>query len=273
MTRPDETAFANTDADFDVREFARTVHGSHRSELDLETLAQTRLPADVARLVRVLRDLEHTTMQRMRNLLVTATHKDARVTAFLTSWAFEKFWIADALDVILNTTQGERVEDPDPATRHALSERAERRGPVRRAISANFAGPQIVAAHVTVGLVDELLTQIAYRRLGEAATALGSIASSILELKDRHVRFLRQETTRRLAVSTKAQRLTSKAITQAVWPVGAIELPASDRVFLTDFVYATPAGRAEIDTIVDFLATLPGIGAGAASSVSARLVP
>src|SRR5262245_10134185 len=71
---------------FDVREFARTARGSHRAELDLEALAGGRLDPDARRLVRILRDLERATMQRMRNLLVTATHKDARVTAFLTTW-------------------------------------------------------------------------------------------------------------------------------------------------------------------------------------------
>src|SRR6185295_18427049 len=96
---------------FDVREFARTARGSHRAELDLSELAKSPLPADAARLIRILRDLERATMQRMRNLLVTATHKDARVTAFLTTWAFERFWIADALDYVLETA-GEPLENP-----------------------------------------------------------------------------------------------------------------------------------------------------------------
>ena len=84
------------DGVFDVRDFARTAQGSHRGQLDLDAITASGLGADAIRLLRLLRDLERSTMQRMRNLLVTATHKDARVTAFLTTWAFEKFWIADA---------------------------------------------------------------------------------------------------------------------------------------------------------------------------------
>src|SRR6478609_5862925 len=71
MTPSDDTTTATAAAAFDVREFARTARGSHRSELDLSELAKAPLPADAARLIRILRDLERATMQRMRNLLVT----------------------------------------------------------------------------------------------------------------------------------------------------------------------------------------------------------
>ncbi len=164
---------------FDVREFARTAQGSFRAELDLAAINAQSLGADALRLLRMLRDLERSTMQRMRNLLVTATHKDARVTAFLTTWAYEKFWIADALDAVLEAGDNEHAADESTgSTRRTHSERAERRGPVRRAIAANFAGPQIVAAHVTTGLVDEWITQAAYRRLGELAGGLHAVVGS-----------------------------------------------------------------------------------------------
>ncbi|HET8896231.1 MAG TPA: hypothetical protein VFN04_03085 [Protaetiibacter sp.] len=139
---------------FDVRDFARTVQGNHRSEIDAGAIASATLTADAVHLVRVLRDLERGTLHRMRNLLVTATHKDARVTAFLTSWAYEKFWIADALDAVLEAVDADTAALDGPR-RRTLGERVERRGPVLRAIAANFAGPQLVAAHVTTGLVDE----------------------------------------------------------------------------------------------------------------------
>lgn len=109
-TAPPETA------GFDVREFARTAHGSHRGTLDLGALAKEPLDAESVRLARALRDMERATLHRVRDLLVTATHKDARVTAFLTTWMFERFWIADALDAVL---------DASPAARDLL------RAPVR----------------------------------------------------------------------------------------------------------------------------------------------
>jgi len=265
MTRPDDTATAP----FDVREFARTARGSHRSEIDTDAIAKAGLSADAVHLIRVLRDLERGTLDRMRNLLVTATHKDARVTAFLATWAFEKFWVADALDVVLDAAGADTASLEGPKRRTA-SERAERRGPIRRAIAGNIAGEQLVAAHVTTGLVDELITQVAYRKVGEVAAVLSSLVHTLIEVKDRHVLFLVEEAEHKLAASSRAVRLTRKAISQAAWPIGATEIPASDRTFFEEFVFGDDEGRAAATRIGDRLSSLPGL-TGQGSTVTARL--
>ena len=261
------------EGDFDIREFTRTARGSHRGELHLDEIAQSGLGADAIRLLRLLRDLERSTMQRMRNLLVTATHKDARVTAFLTTWAYEKFWIADALDAVLEAT-GDDLHSSEKVgvSRRIVTERQERRGPVARAIRANFDGPQIVAAHVTTGLTDEWITQAAYRRLGELAAGLHSVVAMVLSVKDRHIKFLAEEAQRRLAASPRASKLTRREIKQSVWPLGAVERSDDDRTFFERVVFGTPAGAAEARRISDMLAALPGL-ASVAPTVSARLIP
>jgi hypothetical protein len=258
---------------FDLREFTRTARGSHRAELRLDEITASGLGADAVRLLRLLRDLERSTMQRMRNLLVTATHKDARVTAFLTTWAYEKFWIADALDAVLEAT-GDDLHSSEKAgvSRRIVTERAERRGPISRAIRATFDGPQIVAAHVTAGLADEWITQAAYRKLGELATGLQSVVDLVLSVKDRHIRFLAEEAQRRLAASGRASRLARREIKQAVWPIGAVERSDDDRTFFERVVFGTPEGAAEARHISDLLAALPGL-ASVAPTVSARLIP
>lgn len=258
---------------FDIRDFARTARGNHRSELQLDEIRSTGLGADAIRLLRLLRDLERTTMQRMRNLLVTATHKDARVTAFLTTWAYEKFWIADALDAVLEAT-GDDLHSSEKAggLRRIVTERAERRGPISRAIRANFDGPQIVAAHVSTGLIDEWITQAAYKRLAELAEGLHSVVDMILSVKDRHIRFLAEEAQRRLAGSSRASKLTRRAIKQAVWPIGAVERSDDDRSFFENVVFGASAGAAEARRIADLIAALPGL-ASVAPTVSARLIP
>jgi hypothetical protein len=258
---------------FDVREFARTAQGSFRAELDLAAINAQSVGADALRLLRMLRDLERSTMQRMRNLLVTATHKDARVTAFLTTWAYEKFWIADALDAVLEAGDNDHAAAaPTGSARRTHAERAERRGPVRRAVAANFAGPQIVAAHVTTGLTDEWITQAAYRRLGELAGGLHAVVGRIIEIKDRHIRFLAEEAQRRLAASPRASKLTRTEITRAAWPIGAVDRSDDDRTFFETIVFGTPAGAAEALRIRDLIAALPGLSS-VASTVSARLIP
>ncbi len=258
---------------FDVREFARTAQGSFRAELDLAAINAQSVGADALRLLRLLRDLERSTMHRMRNLLVTATHKDARVTAFLTTWAYEKFWIADALDAVLEAGDNDHSsEAPTGPTRRTIAERAERRGPVRRAVAANFAGPQIVAAHVTTGLIDEWITQAAYRRLGELAGGLHAVVNRIIQIKDRHIRFLAEEAQRRLAASPRASKLTRLEIKRAAWPIGAVDRSDDDRTFFETIVFGTPAGAAEAGRIRDLVASMPGL-ASVAPTVSARLIP
>jgi len=258
--------------EFDVREFAATARGSHRAEIDGETIAREGLSADAVHLIRVLRDLERGTLDRMRNLLVTATHKDARVTAFLATWAFEKYWVADALDAVLDAV-GADTEPLVGPLRHTSAERAERRGPIRRAIAGNIAGADIVASHVATGLVDELITQAAYRRLGEAASVLASIVATLVAVKDRHIAFLAEEAEHKLAASARAVRLAKKAIAQAAWPIGAAAIPAADRSFFERLVFGSPEGRGVAEAIGARLAALPGLGATQGASVVARLVP
>lgn len=258
---------------FDVREFARTARATLRGDINLDDITTSGLTVDAIRMLRLLRDLERSTMQRMRNLLVTATHKDARVTAFLSTWAFEKFWIADALDAVLEAT-GDDLHSSAPAggLRKVVLERQERRGPVMRAIQGNIDGPQIVAAHVTTGLVDEWITQAAYRRLGELATGLHSIVGLINGIKDRHIAFLSEEAKRRLAASAKARKLATRELKNMVWPVGAVEHSDEDRTFFDEIVFGTENGRAEVSRIQAMIAALPGL-APVAPTISARLIP
>ncbi len=256
---------------FDVREFARTARGSHRGELDLKALMAADVDADAARLIRTMRDLERHTMERMRNVLVTATHKDARVTAFLTTWAFEKFWIADALDAVLEAT-GHDLTSPAGARRRSRFERVERRGPIARAIAGNIAGPELVAAHVTTGLIDEWVTTAAYRRLGEIAAPVRPVADLIIELKERHILFLAEDVQRRLADSARARKLSLTEVKRSAWPLGAIDRSADDRSAFEAVVFGGPEGAARAAGIADRIAALPGLGA-VAPIVAARLVP
>lgn len=46
-------------------------------------------------------DVESHTICYLRDLLVTPSHKDPEVTAFLTHWAYEEFWHGEALDKVL----------------------------------------------------------------------------------------------------------------------------------------------------------------------------
>jgi hypothetical protein len=261
---------------FDVREFARTARGNHRDELQLSEFTGAPLSPESVRMVRYLGRLESATMEHLRNLLVTATHKDARVTAFLVTWAFEKFWIADALDAVLEANGAERFQDaPEGKVRKRRTEGADRRGPISRAVSAIRLGVPIIAVHTTTGLIDEWITRAAYLRLaaqGKSA-ALASTISMILDVKKRHQEFFDDESRHRLIDDPRAVKLTRKTLLTASWPIGAIDRAADDRSFFEDYVFGGESGVVSATEIEARVASLPGLDDRIGSAVARKLLP
>ena len=247
---------------FDIKAFTLSAQGNLRPQLDLDAYAERPLAADDLRLVRHLGHLEAATMEHLRNLLVTATHKDARVTAFLVTWAYEKFWIADALDAVLQAHGEPRLRDePEGAPRRSLSERAERRGPIRRAIRAMGLGVPIVAVHTTSGLIDEWVLRTAYERLDDRAghPALHAQVELLLSVKQRHEEFFADETLRRLRESAKAVQQTREHLAGAVWPIGAVDRADAERAFFDATVWGDAEGRERATAIGERVAALPGM--------------
>jgi hypothetical protein len=261
---------------FDVREFARTAQGNHRETLQLGEYSKTPLSPDSVRMVRYLGRLESATMEHLRNLLVTATHKDARVTAFLVTWAFEKFWIADALDAVLEANGFPRFQDvPEGKVRKTRSEYADRRGPIRRALSGIRLGVPIIAVHTTQGLIDEWVTRTAYVRLAaqSKSAALASTVSMILDIKKRHANFFDDESRTRLSQSTRAVALTRKALLTSSWPIGAVDRAADDRSFFETYVFGGAEGVASASEIENQVAGLPGLDDRVGEVVAQKLLP
>ena len=261
---------------FDVRQFARTAQGSHREFLQLAEFETNPLSAESLHAVRFLGKLESATMEHLRNLLVTATHKDARVTAFLVTWAFEKFWIADALDAVLvanGAPKAQTVEEGKP--RHTRSEASDRRGPIRRAVSAIRLGVPIIAVHTTVGLIDEWIVRVAYERLAALGNspALASTIERILAVKQRHADFFDDESRRRLLDSDRSVALVRKELGRTAFPIGAVDRAATDRTFFESYVFGGDAGAASASLIEAKIATLPGMDARIAGIVAQKLLP
>lgn len=261
---PADHGLARLDATgFDIRAFTRSAQGTMRARLDLDAYATAPLRDDELRLLRHLGRLEGATMEHLRNLLVTATHKDARVTAFLVTWAYEKFWLADSLDAVLEAHGRPRLrDDEEAAPRRSVTERAERRGPIRRAILAAGLGAPIIAVHTTSGLVDEWVLQYAYERLAARtdSPALRSHVDLVLGVKRRHEAFFADETDRRLRESGRAVKQTRDHLAHAVWPIGTVDRAADERDFFDDTVWGDADGRARAAEVGARVAALPGLG-------------
>jgi hypothetical protein len=231
---------------FDVRAFTRTAQGRFSDELDLDMFATQPLAPDDRALIRFLARVEGASMEHLRDVLMTATHKDARVTAFLVTWAYEKQWVADALGAVLEA-HGEpplsAVADGRPLVR--LSEWRARRGPLWRAVASIRHGDAVVAAHMATGLIDEWVMAAAYDVLADRAdnSPLTKVLDRITAVRRRHEEFFAGEADRRLRESEKAVRLTRSMLRHAVWPIGALHRGAADRERFASAVFTGAEGR------------------------------
>lgn len=238
--------------DFDVRDYARTAAGSHRDDLGLSAYRETPLSESTLRVLRYVQVVERSTMTHLRSVLVTATHKDARITAFLVTWAFEKFWVADALEQILLAHEPEGTE-PD---RGALRTPAERT--IRESVYANIVGVPMIAAHMTQGTVDEWLTQAAYSRLAELDPhpQLVATVGTLLEIKRRQLSFFEAQARFRLHESPRARKITRRRLASTPWPIGAKAEPRAETDFYFSYLFSGQTDRLlEIDSLVS---ALPG---------------
>ncbi len=248
--------------DFDVRAYARTAVGNLREGLDLDAYATAPLSADTLRTIAFLQAVEHATLQHLRNVLVTPTHKDARITAFLTTWAFEKYWIADALSAVLSAHNAVPAGKQRSFIGRFVNEVAERFYPVREALVANQIGVDVIAVHMAIGCVDGWLTQAAYARIAELEPhpELANTVETILGIKARHLTFFEPQSEYRLGASTRAQKLTRSRLRTSAWPIGANDLPRSDSRFFYDRIFTSSPGLAtSIDHAIDGLPGLRGL--------------
>lgn len=252
-------------APFDVRGFARTAHGSLRDELDLRAIARAGLPPDAVRAVATLAQLEGATMEHLRNVLVTPTHKDARVTAFLVSWAYEKYWIADALRAMAEAG-GSSAPAPRPSDggEHGIAGR----GPIRRALAGFGQGADVVGAHLALGFVDDLVLDLAHARL--EAVPVPSVSHAIARIraiKSRHRAFFAEEATSRLAIP-RAARLARRELARSAWPLGAAAVTADRRAAFARFAVPDALAR---ERLARGIRSLPGIDERTAAAVVRRL--
>lgn len=258
MTRRDAPA-----AEFSVREFARTARGSHRSELDLRAYEDAPLDQDTLEIVGLLARLEHGALSYLRSVLVTPTHSDARVTAFLVTWAYEKYWVADALELVVAAHSGYAPHTTDgvPRLRRAWQALGERLEPIRESVIANLIGEDVIAVHTMAGALDEWITQAAYSRLGErsAHPELTRTLDRLLDVKRRHATFFAADARDRLAASPSAVRLARRRLSRMTWPLGShTEPPALVAGLLGGVVPASDL--AAIDARLDAVPGLAGLG-------------
>ena len=243
----------------DIETYKR--HAGRVSVQDIDFDAFRARPLDLAslRCLRYMHDVEHHTICYLRDLLVTPSHKDPEITAFLTMWAFEEFWHGEALDKVL------RAHDI-PATYGHIRRVRLKQGlwdtvtPIHQAIAGYVIGEDYIAVHMAWGAINEWSAHSAYARLMEREDhpELHKLLRRIQTQETRHLAFYNSQARDRLERSARARKITRFALRKFWTPVGSGIQPKHETRFILDYLMGGEEGGKHIVRLDRKVDTLPG---------------
>jgi len=245
----------------DVESFAASARPVQFDDLDLESAFRDRpLSPEALRCLRYMHDIESHTVCYLRDLLLTESHRDPRITTFLTTWAWEEQWHGVALAKVLEahgeTAGNERIS----ATRSSLGLK-DRFGPLITTLGSVLARRDFVAVHMTWGAINEWSTQAGYARLAalEDHPVLTELLERIQRQEARHIAFYATEARERLAASPRARRLVRFALNKLWAPVGSGVVPKEETAFMVQHLLCGEGGDAWVAKLDQRLERLPGM--------------
>lgn len=245
----------------DVEEFAASARPVQWDDLDIETAFRERpLSAEALRCLRYMHDIESHTVCYLRDLLLTESHRDPRITTFLTTWAWEEQWHGVALSKVLEAHGEIGGNERISAVRSALGIK-DRFGPLLTTIGSVLARRDFVAVHMTWGALNEWSTQAGYARLAamEDHPVLTELLERIQRQESRHIAFYATEARERLAASPRAQKLVRLALNKLWSPVGSGVVPKEETAFLVQHLLCGDGGEAWVRKLDQRLERLPGM--------------
>ena len=245
----------------DVEEFAASARPVQFDDLDLDNAFRDRpLSTEALRCLRYMHDIESHTVCYLRDLLLTESHRDPRITTFLTTWAWEEQWHGVALAKVLAAHGEVAGNERISATRRALGFK-DRLAPLLNTLGSVLARRDFVAVHMTWGALNEWSTQAGYARLAEREDhpVLTELLERIQRQEARHIAFYATEARERLAESPRAQRLVRTALNKLWAPVGSGVVPKEETAFLVQWLLGGEAGDAIVKRLDQRLERLPGL--------------
>jgi hypothetical protein len=245
---------------FDIGSYTRTSKGVQWQDLPLEEFRDDPLPPDTLRSLRYMCDVEYHTVCYLRDMLVTPSHRDPGVTAFMTMWNMEEFWHGEALAAVLKMHGVSIDYDHLKAHRLKLGWR-DKLDPIKQSLMANIVGKDFIAVHMVWGAANEWSAITAYNRLAalEKHPVLAELLSRIAKQEARHVAFYATQARERLARSTKAQKLARFALRKFWGPVGSGVMAEPEVRHVLRHLMSGPEGRKAARTIDGHIQKMPGL--------------
>lgn len=245
---------------FNLDEYKHTAAPVRVDDVDFDDFRDQPLSDDALRCLHYMTDVETHTVCYLRDLLVTPSHQNPRITAFLTMWNFEEFWHGDVIDRILAVHAEANGLPRHRSVRLSQGFRGNVIAPITQCLTAAVLGEDFIATHMTWGAVNEWSAHAAYGRLIELErhATLTKILLRIQHQESRHLAFYMTEARERLEVSRRAQRITRFALRRYWAPVGSTITPKVETRFVLNHLLGGEAGNKMVRMLDQKVDKLPG---------------
>lgn len=229
---------------FDVDRYVHQARG--RIEVDAREVAADPIDAITAADLAFLWRLDSAGLSEARSMLASWTGNEARITAFLATWAFERMWLGWAVKDVL-VAAGVQL---DPRSRAGLGAKlrevwVDRLIPLVVPPASAAIGETFTAGHMIRMALQEVSLQAAYRELasrlsGEAAR----VVTEIVERRTAFIDFFHAEASARIARSL-AERTAARLALIGWEPLRIVGVPDPDeaRALATIFLTADAQQR------------------------------
>lgn len=274
--------------EFDVPGYLAQARG--RIAVDSEHIE---ISGDAARDLGFLWRLESSALAETRALLASWTSNEARITAFVTGWGYERYWLARALRDILESSPtpeaASATTSADSAPSHtpeATSENSrsglpsrlrgiwvERGLPILAPVIGGVVKEPLTAGHMARLAIQEATLRAAERAVssrlhGEAARVL----TEIIDRREEIIAFFRSEAVARIRRS-RIEAVTARAHLMRPWaPLRIVGVAEPDEARALTSIFADAADRRRlIDSDAEIGEFLPGNPQPSVNQVTAAL--
>lgn len=232
--------------DFDVAAYGREDH--RRILVDATAAAAEDLPEETRADLAFLCRLDSAGLSEARVLLATWTANEARITAFVATWAFSRHQLGRAMrDLLAATGPSISPQRRRPVVSRLRSAYLETVMPLLAPVWTHVMGEPVVAGHMARLAVQEETLQAAYRAMlprlhGEAAR----IVQEILHRRARSALFFRLEAEARIARSRPEAAAARRYLGRGWEPLRVVGVADPDESRALTSIFRSPAARADL---------------------------